>query len=217
MRSINADMSKPNSPLFVPEGQHDRICIAAPGPSLTEQQFQMVKAAGLFTIAIGTAFYRCPNPDILYHCDHRWWNHYKGLPEHQSTHKVSFEDTKLQNVHHLLRSPIRDCIDLTPSTISVGNNSGYQAINLACHYRPKEIILIGYDLKYCQAKKAYNCSPTGDHPREIKGMNCFLDFIHTITLSKKHLDNLGVTVYNCTIDTNLKCFERRELKDALRL
>ena len=207
------------SELFVPENQHDTIVIFAPGPSLSKEQIDYVMSRPVFTIAIGAAAFKNPFTDILYHCDAKWWRYYKGVPDFHGCHRVSLEDVpELPKIQHLIKSPQRTGIDLSPSTIVTGSNSGYQAISLALHYKPKTIILLGYDMKH----DVYgNYNVIGQHPKEIAGpqfirnQNKFKIFAEKIGQLVDPLAELGVTVYNCTSDTDLNCFPKRNLSDVL--
>ena len=202
------------SNIFIPEGQHDTIVIFAPGPSLTKEQVGYVMSKGVFTIAIGDAYLLNPFADLLYHCDARWWNYYKGVDEFYGCQRVSLEETPdYPLIKQLVQSRSKVGLDLEKPKIVTGGNSGYQAINLAIHYKPKKLLLLGYDLKH-SATGQYNVR--GDHPPEIKGKaKTFKSFIRRISTLKEPLDSLGVMVYNCSIDTDLECFHREDIRNVL--
>ena len=192
--------------------ERSRVIIMAPGSSLSSAQVKMIKDSGLYTIAIGDAGrVMHPDADVLYHCDARWWEHYEGCPEFDGKMKVSLEKTKYENIHNMRRSPNRNGIDLNFPYIVTGTNSGYQAINLAMYCNPREIILVGYDMKKRDGK--YNV--IGDHPKAVKRPADFSVYLENMAELRPVLDYLDVKVYNCTIDSDLGCFERKELKDVL--
>lgn len=201
------------SDIFVPEGQYDTIVIVGPGPSLTKEQCDYVLARGLFTIAVGDGYLLSPYSDILYHCDNQWWECHKSVPDFLGCMRVSLEKTRFSNVQRINPSKQRDGLTFEPSTVVTGGNSLYQAINLAVHYKPKTIILIGCDLKRASTGQ-YNVR--GDHPSEIKGRAKFREFIKKISTLVKPLEELGITVYNCSIDSDLNCFRREDLKNVLQ-
>lgn len=200
--------------IFMPEGQHDTILIMAPGPSLSKEQVSIAMERNPFTIVIGDAWRMNPFAEILYHCDARWWNHYKGVPDFLGCQRVSMQSTNHNDVvKQIVRAQIRHGLELVKPQIVAGANSGYQAINLAVHYQPKKIVLLGYDMKKAEDGR-YNI--IGDHPKEIRGRSKFSTFIEYITELKEPLRKLGITVYNSTPDSALKCFGYRDLRDALR-
>lgn len=192
--------------------QRTRIVVMAPGSSLTYQQVANIDTARIFTIAIGDAGrVMYPKADVLYHCDAKWWNYYKGCPEFDGSLKVSLEKTEYDNILQMRRSPIREGLDLNFPYIVTGNNSGYQALNLAMYCNPKEIILVGYDMKDRDGRH----NVIGHHPKEVKRPYDFTLFKQKITELASTLDYLGVTVYNCTLDSDLECFPKRKLEDVL--
>ena len=192
--------------------ERKRVVILAPGSSLSSEQVNQIKNANVYTIAVGDAGrIMHPEADVLYHCDAKWWNHYQGCPEFDGTLKVSLEKTDYDRVFNMRRSPNREGIDLTFPYIVTGNNSGYQAINLAMYCNPKEIILVGYDMKDRDGRH----NVIGHHPKEIRRPYDFKLFRDKITTLVPVLDYLEVKVYNCTIDSDLECFPKEVLKNVL--
>lgn len=190
----------------------ERIVIAAPGPSLTQEQINMVRESGVHCITIGdVGRVMFKDAAVLYHCDRKWWEYYGCCPEFQGF-KVSLEDVDSLEVFEMERSEAKEGLDLEFPYIVTGCHSGYQAINLAMFAKPKEIILIGYDMK---DKPDGRHNIIGHHPQGVRRQYDFNLFISTLTSLRPVLDNMGVTVYNCTIDSALKCFETKELKNVL--
>lgn len=193
---------------FYPEKDHT-IILVAPGPSLNIEQIKQIEQSEHFTITIGDAGrVALPYADILYHCDKKWWDYYDGCPEFHNT-KVSLEETL--HTYQAPRSQVRQGLDLTFPYLVTGNNSGYQAINLAVHFEPKTIILVGFDMQ--DSRGRHNI--IGDHPKEIKRPSNFELFRDNIGTLVKPLEELGIKVYNCTADTALNCFPKRKLTDVI--
>lgn len=159
-------------------------------------------------IAVGDSYRYNLEADFLYHCDAHWWNHYMGVPEFKGK-KISLEPT--EHTLNLQQSEKLEGLDLTPGTIVTGRNSGYQAINLAVQFKPKKIILSGYDMK--KTNDQYNI--IGDHPKEVKRGFQFSGFIKKYRTLPKELEKLNIQVYNCTRDSDLDCFPRRTLTDVI--
>lgn len=190
----------------------DKIAIMAPGPSLTKDQIDMIMRKDYFTIVIGSAVFLNPFSELLYHCDRQWWDYYNGVPEFYGCQRISLENTKFDNIHTVIESDKKIGLDLTPPRVVTGRNSGYQAINLAVHFRPSKIILVGYDMKKSNSGQ-YNV--IGDHPRSIKRPSNFKGFIENFRTLPEQLDNLGISVYNCTTDSDLDCFPKENLINVL--
>lgn len=197
----------------------DLMVIAAPGPSLTNFQTEMVRwfkeniQRNIMSIVIGDVgrvMWR--DADIMYHCDRKWWEYYNGAPEFEGFAKVSLEETNLHEVQQAPRSSLYEGLDLNFPYLVAGNNSGYQALNLAAHFRPKMIALIGYDMQDTNGKH----NIVGDHPKEIKRPSDFPLFRERIGTLVKPLADLGITTYNCSENSALECFPKLRLDDVLR-
>ena len=98
--------------------------------------------------------------------------------------------------------------------IHFGNNSGYQAINLAYLLGAKSIILLGFDMKRNAGKTHF----FGHHPyhRPEQGPNdeVMQRWCRNFVQLANDLHDEGVEVYNATRDTVLYAFERRELEQC---
>lgn len=190
----------------------DKVVVLAPGSSLTHEQVNMIRDSGHYNIAIGDAGRALfPDADVLYHADAAWWYHYRGCPD-STGKKICIEPLNYYDVSRMYVSPSKtEGIDLDYPYLVTGNNSGYQAINLAMYCKPKEIILVGFDMK----KRGVSHNVIGDHPKAIKRPADFNLFIENMNSLAQTLDNMNVKVYNCTLDTALKCFEQEELKNVL--
>lgn len=199
--------------LYVPKEKHSKICLMAPGPTLNQEQADLIKASGLFTIVIGDAYRLYPDAHLMYHSDKRWWDHYDGVPQFTGGQRVSMEDAERKSIKQVLKSDQREGVDMTPSTVVGGSSSGYQSIGIALHHGAKEIVLVGYNYK--RSNGVYNV--IGKHPKGI-AMTSETQF-ETMLLRMgsliKPLEAMGVSVYNCTIDTGLTCFPVRSLKDVI--
>lgn len=93
-----------------------------------------------------------------------------------------------------------------------GNNSGYQAINLAYLLGATTIILLGFDMK----RKAGKTHFFGDHPyhRNDQGPTdpIMQRWCGNFVQLAQDLRDEGVDVYNASRETALTAFERRELE-----
>ncbi len=190
--------------------QRDRIVIAAPGSSLTKEQISIVRESGTHCITVGDAG-RVLYPDaaVLYHADSHWWKFHDYCPNFKGL-KVSLDDVDDMSVVEMEKSELKEGFDRYPYLVT-GCHSGYQAINLAMFARPKEIILIGYDMKDRGGKH----NVIGNHHPSVRRPYDFNLFISTLTSLVPVLDNLGVSVYNCTIDSALECWPKRDLANVL--
>lgn len=203
------------SKIYTAKKQYPRAIIFAPGSSLT---FNELAACFLdpnsLTIAVGNAHLYAKTSNILYHSDAKWWNHHNGHPDFAGKHKICLQPTLHKDVQLVENAGILG-LSLEQGKIFSGQNSGYAAINLAVLHGVKEIILLGYDMKYGSAKKDNFC---GNHPKGVSAgynPNKFIRFIQNCHHLVKPLAELGVNVYNCSEGSALDCFPKVRLKDVL--
>ena len=98
--------------------------------------------------------------------------------------------------------------------VHYGANSGYQAINLAYLFGAKKIILLGFDMKRGENKKAHWHA---DHPGILNKDVPVKTWIKNFIRLAEDLKVEGVEVINATRDTALECFNKLNLEDALCL
>lgn len=110
---------------------------------------------GYPTVAVNLSFRLVPDADMLYAADTGFWNVYGNEIKNLKSVFVSplmqsrriFPQLMVCSlgrkngtyIHKMLPGPI--------GNIGCGGNSGFQAINLVAQYRPKQILLAGFD--YC--------------------------------------------------------------------
>lgn len=97
----------------------------------------------------------------------------------------------------------RDCLHY-------GNNSGYQAINLAYLFGAKRIILLGYDMHAIGPRHFF-----GEHPGSLSSGSDYADWIPRFNQLAADLKSEGVEVINCTRSTALHCFPELSI-DVIR-
>lgn len=196
------------------------VCIAG-GCSLTAEQVNL--ASRFPTIAINDAYKLAPHANILYACDVRWWEWHGGVHGFKGL-KVTHEYEKRHSDAGTIRPPYPG-IPVVLSTgekgyeprqgyIKHGGNSGYQALHIAMDARPKNIILLGYDMH----NKSGDQHWFGKHPspydspldtRFKRWLECFDTLVEP---AKK----MGIRIINCSPGSALTCFENMEVEECLR-
>lgn len=185
------------------------VCIGS-GPSLAPEDVELVRGR-CPVIAINDAYKLAPWADVLYACDQKWWTWHQGVPSFtgpkyavQSSNPVTWPDVQvLQNTGPL-------GLELEPTGLRTGFNSGFQAINLAVHLGAARIVLLGYDMKVGANGLTHFF---GDHPdRQPSPYAAMLEAFPSIV---QPLAALGVAVINCTPGSALKCFPMASLQDEL--
>lgn len=205
--SATAPASPP--PVRVPRLWHDAtVVILASGPSLATTDID--QCVGIPVIAIKNSIALAPWADVLYACDRRWWRAHPETRNYLSP-KYGLEPVPDRPDVQILRNTGEIGLELDPTGLRTGRSSGYQAINLAVHLGARTILLLGYDL-HADAKGRHRWH--GDHPYGGPPPPYIL-FRERMATLVEPLQELGVTVINCTPDSALEHFEQRPLRTVL--
>jgi hypothetical protein len=98
-----------------------------------------------------------------------------------------------------------------PRAITLGGNSGHQALNLACIQGASKVILLGYDMKpRADGIRHWH----GDHNNELLQTNP-VEYKNWCNNLKAAMPLIKIPVINCTRDTALECFERADLRKTI--
>lgn len=192
------------------------IVILASGPSLNTTDIATCRAAMAgdsqsHVIAIKDSIRLAPWADVLYACDRRWWRAHPETASYAGP-KYGLEAVVDRPDVQVLRNTGETGLELDPSGLRTGRNSGYQAINLAVHLGARRIALLGYDMKTdAKGKQRW----FGDHSYGGP-MIPFYTFRELMPTIVPPLAALGVYVMNCTPGSALECFPHHGLDEAWR-
>lgn len=193
----------------------ETVVLIGGGPSLTVADVEAVErmhSRGLVrAIAINNAYLIAPWADVLYAADAKWWGWHVGVPSFTGpkyaldiSAPIPYPDVQLlQNTGFV-------GLELEPTGLRAGYNSGYQAINLAVHFGAKRILLLGYDMRPAQDGRTHW---HGDHPDHQPSP--YAQMISAFGTLLDPLKELGVSVINCSRRTALTCFPCATIEDAL--
>jgi hypothetical protein len=208
---------------------YDTVVIVASGVSLRGVDLELLRSKKCYVIAVNGAASAVPfancwftldpwglnGPQLPVNFEGEMW---AGVPEDYATaharannHRVS-PDKRIKFVHRIAGNNFTDqssdmsyklglCED--KDCISTGN-SGYGAINLAYHMRPKRIVLLGLDagLGYFYTTKTTN-RPLNTLPLLCKS-------------AEKQLSDAGIQVLNGSQISRILCWPRSSPLDAIR-
>lgn len=185
------------------------IAILAGGPSLTQTDVDFCRGRAR-VMAIKDAIRLAPWADVLYSGEIKWWKHYaptltyEGLRYGINVNEPVDSVTMLRNTGPL-------GLELDPSGLRTGKNSGFQAVNVAVHLGAKKIVLLGYDMQPQGGSQHW----FGKHPYWTSDppYQAFLDCWPSIV---RPLLQLGVTVVNASRRTALEVFPRIALEECLQ-
>lgn len=185
------------------------VVLLATGPSLTQADVDYCRDKA-HVIAINDAYKLAPWAEILYGCDRRWWL------AHPDTTAFAGEKYGLQPVKgrgdiRILRNTGPTGLELDPTGLKTGRNSGYQAIGLAVHLGAKQIVLLGYDMRRGKDGKTHFF---GEH--KWPGAPPFQTFLTSFSTLEHPLKDRGIDVVNCTPGSALNAFRHATLRDTIR-
>jgi hypothetical protein len=187
------------------------ICLAS-GPSLTQEDVDYVRGLGR-VIAINDSFRLAPWADVWYACDDMIWKlhhrRYRRETEAFTGLKYALQRPAARWAGvQVLRNTGVTGLELEPTGLKNGRNSGYQAINLAVHLGAKRIVLLGYDMSLGPRGRSH----WFDDHRPRSPLTTFRKIFPTIA---KPLRDLGVEVINSSRRSALTCFPKVPLERAL--
>ena len=187
------------------------VCMAS-GPSLTQEDADYCRGKADGVIVVNTTYQRAPWADCLIASDVRWWNWHKGAKDFQGLKYATSKHVKWAGVQ-ILRNTGPKGLELDPTGLRHGINTGYRAVNLAVHFGAARILLLGYDMKRGEdAKRLEHWH--GDHP--IPSRSHYPTFIRYFQTIVEPLKELGIEVWNCTPGSALDCFPKADLRDVLK-
>lgn len=150
--------------------------VAAPGPSLNQQQADIVRASGWPVIVCQDAWRLLPWADKMYGCDSRWWSAYEGVPgfagEKWSAHHPGVANNKTETQERYGINLVKgrraqyDGFSYDPEVIHYGDNSGFQTLNLAVLLGSPYIVLIGFDMSHKNGHHFFGKHDHGLHNQE---------------------------------------------------
>jgi len=195
----------------------DVVVVAATGPSLTPEVARQVRRHPV--VAVSDAWRLIPEAAVLYSCDAPWWRHHQGAPgfagERWSSHGGLPTNDKADVARafglRLVAGRPGDTFSRDPGRIHFGNNSGFQAINLAILMGARRIVLVGFDM-HTEGKRHF----FGDHPKGLQNSVDYRQFLPHFASAARALEP-DVAIINATPGSALRCWPMMTLDDALAM
>ncbi len=186
------------------------VVILAGGPSLDLAQIRHVAMARLDgrcrVIAVNDAVYPAWWADWLHCSDNKWWVWHRNTATKFTGIKTTQDETvPSQWGVKLLRNTGEKGFDPDPSCIRAGASGAYQALHCAVHAGAKRVLLLGVDMT---GGHWFGLHPDGMD----QGCDAMLPCWPTMLPA---LEERGVEVINCSLESRLDCFEKKELTEAL--
>jgi len=168
-------------------------------------------------LAVQDSYKLLPDADVLYGCNDTWWKYHKGVPqfkgERWSTHDEG-DNNKLKLAEeyglHLVSGDARIGFSTNPSLIHYGDNSGFQAVNMAILLGCTQIILVGFDMQPVGGKVHF----FGDHPAPLENRSNYEAFLKHFNRAAQLLSP-HIQIINATPGSLLTCWPVMTFEEAL--
>jgi hypothetical protein len=191
--------------------------VAATGPSLTPDIIEQCR--GHIVLAVNDAMRVMPWADAGYACDASWWDVHKGCHDLQgqrwTSHSLNPQNDKSKIADkyplHIIRGEGKPGFSLDPDVIHYGNNSGYQAVNLAILFGADPIVLVGFDMHRVEDKNHF----FGNHPSPLRNANTYSQWVKNFIVAAELLGRRP-RILNATPGSALTCFPMVGLVSALQ-
>lgn len=191
----------------------ETVFIIGGGPSLKDFNFNSLKSKR--TIAINKAILTYPQADVAYWSDSRVYNWYKGDIDNFKGDKYTMKPYgPLTKDIRILKNCGKIGLELDPTGIRHGNNSGHAAVNLAYHLGASTIVLLGFDMRNVGGESHFHDGyPTRKTRDAVYEKNMIPEFYSIAEDLKKR----NVTVINACPGSALTYFRKMTIKQALLL
>lgn len=197
-------------PDWFPDWRGEICVIVGGGPSAKGVDLELARGKAKL-LAINNSWELAPWADALYACDERWWR--------ANARAVSFPGLKITQasecpevVHRVLLVSGATIIT-EPGKIGSGQNSGFQASNLAVQFGATTLIWVGLDMRIDQGLHWHGPHQSGlSNPRleRVKRWREYLDG------AAGQFARLGVKVINASEVSALRNYPKMSLAEALQ-
>lgn len=197
-----------------PDWRGETVVVVASGPSAADVPLQEARGCARF-LAVKDAWRLCPWADMLYACDHHWWEAHDGVPDFAGI-KIGHDRNTIRKWPDIRQVKLRPGTDTMQfgeiGVLGWGGNSGFHAVNLAVQLGPKKILLCGFDMN-------------ADRGRHFFGEHRYRKNVPTDATMRRWrvlfdaaapvLSGRGVKVINCSASSSLTAFPKMDFRRAL--
>ena len=201
------------------EVKNKTIFIFGGGASLQDFDYSTVEDE--ITFAINDAYRFLPNAKVIYWVDDTWISeNYENVMAHKCQYRITSKFS--QHLGNRVTKGIANSIILKrtgdagfdPDIECVrGNNSGVQILNLAINLKPKNIVLLGYDMKKTN-KKTHFHTFRRPHIKDSIYTDLFIPSINSLAQDFKQ-KYFTINIVNANHDSAVKCFKFEDYKNYI--
>jgi hypothetical protein len=168
--------------------------LIAPGESLTQEQCDTVRGAGV-TIAVGDAYKLAPWCDAIAATDRAWWS---ARPDAMAMPCKKFSPCKIEGIEQV-----------TNEFVGTQSSSGVLGLWVAKMLGAAKVLMIGFDNRGTHFFGAHVGKLKNTPPHRFK------TFEHQFVHLRNHFKIVKIAVRNATPGTALQAFEKATLTEGL--
>ncbi len=186
-----------------------RPCVViASGPSLTAEDVDYCRGRAS-VIVVNDNYRLAPWADVLYAADAAWWDAHQGAQEFLGARVTQDAASARRWRLHYIASKRGAGFSSTWDFIHRGDNSGFQALNIAVLAECAPIVLLGFDMKMRGTQRHW----FGDHPGALNVRSPYHTFAAAFDEAARRSPELNII--NATRETALECFRKRDLRSVI--
>jgi hypothetical protein len=159
-------------------------------------------------IVVNDNYKLAPWADVLYAADPDWWDLHQGVHSFKGLRLTQDAGAARRWRLNYIESIDRQGFSLEPGRIHRGDNSGFQAVNIAVLASCSPIVLLGFDMKMGAKRHWF-----GDHPGALNKASPYQLFASAFNeAAQRHPD---LEILNATRETALECYPRVKLREVI--
>lgn len=186
------------------------VVVAATGPSLSKQDLELARSRGAALVAVNDAYRLASWADVLYACDPEWWDHHNGAQAFSGERWTLDERAARRwRLNYVASNRRGKGFDLSGAGIHTGDNSGFQAINLALLMGARRVVLLGFDMQATGGRRHW----FGNHPGAMNKEHPYKVWLAAFDEAARLHPELDII--NATRETALIAWPRMTIEEAL--
>lgn len=211
---------KGTRPDWFPDWAGQYVAIVGGGASVKPEDVDLLKDR-LRVVVINESHRLAPWADVLYSCDHMWWEwrqnawkDFAGLKVTQDPNAVAqFPQLKKINLRRQ-HDPVKHFLMDEWGEIGSGQGSGFQVVNWLAQLAVKGMALLGYDGCTIDSKLHWH----GRHEGRLNNPNqsTFVGWKQWMENAAPKLRELNIEMVNCSMVSTIGCFPRHSVEDMLK-
>lgn len=201
-----------------PDWTGQTAVLVASGPSASDVPLDLAKGRAR-VMAVKDGWRLCPWADVLYGCDHHWWEAHRGVLEFPGQ-RMAYDQRTIDKWRGLpftkveIRKNRAEFLFDKVGEVGWGGNSGFHAVNLVAQFGAAVIVLVGFDMRIDKGKHFFGDHKySSDRPSQANVQR----WAEILDRQAPALARCGCRVVNCSPVSTLKAFPKMTLAEAIDL